>query len=116
MIRRVRVDVHGLYVFGESAVRGGQVPPIHQGDVFHRLRLAKLVCLLGIGASEPVRAGFVHEPQLHNAVGARVGEGVDEHGVNHAEDGARGSNAERKREHRGQGKAWAFPKFAGGIA
>jgi hypothetical protein len=116
MIRRIGVNVHGLHVFREIAVRSGQVPPIHQRDVFDRFHLAKLVCLLGVRASKTVRAGFVHEPQLHDAVGARVGKGIDEHRVNDAKDGARRSNAERQREHCCQGEAWAFAKLAGGIA
>ena len=56
-------------VFGEVAVRGGQVPPIHGGDVFEGLGLAELIDLrAGEAYVVAIAATLVHKPNLHNAV------------------------------------------------
>ncbi len=67
---------------------------------------------------KPVPAGiavFIEEAELHHAVGAGVGEGVDEDGVNDGEDGACGADAEGEGEHGGQDEAGALAEFAGGV-
>src|SRR6266851_3870833 len=116
VIGRIRGNVHGLNIFGEIAIGGGEIPPVHGGDVFERLGLAKLINLRAVQARILVTAGFIHQPNLHNAVGPGVRKGVDEDGVNDAEDGARGAYAESEREDGGQGEAGALAEFAEGVA
>src|SRR5260370_36329761 len=115
MIGRVRGNVHGLNIFGDVAIGGGEIPPVHGGDVFERLGLAKLINLRAVQARVPVTAGFIHQPNLHDALGPGVGEGVDENGVNDAEDGAGGADAESEGEDGGQGEAGALAEFAAGV-
>src|SRR5260370_22634377 len=116
MIGRVRGNVHGLNIFGEIAIGGGEIPPVHGGDVFERLGLAKLINLRAVQARIPVTAGFIHQPNLYNAVGPGVRKWVDEDSVDDAEDGAGGANAECQGEDGGQREAGALAEVAEGVA
>lgn len=69
-----------------------------------------------VEASEVVVASLVLEARLHEAIGAGVGEGVDEDGIDDAEDGARGCDAEGEREDRSDRKARALTELASGVA
>jgi hypothetical protein len=69
-----------------------------------------------IEARVAIVAGFVLEHHLHDAIRANVGEWVDQHGVNDAEDGGGGADTQREREDGGERETGAFAKFAGGIA
>src|SRR6266851_2114416 len=116
VIGRIRGNVHGLNIFGEIAIGGGEIPPVHGGDVFERLGLAKLINLRAVQARILVTAGFIHQPNLHNALGAGVREWIDQDGVDDAEDGAGSANPERQREDCGQREAGALAEFAEGVA
>ena len=72
--------------------------------------------LFGVHPRIAVLAGLVHEGDLHHAVGAGVGKWVDEDGVDDAEDGAGGADAEGEGEDRGKGESRTPPQFAGGVA
>ncbi len=116
MIWSVRRNIHRLNVFREVAVRGREIPPIHGGDVFERLGLAKLIDLWAAEADVvAVVAGLVHQSNLHNAIRAGIRKRIDQHGVNHGEDGARGADAEGKRENGGEGETRAFAELTGRI-
>ena len=65
-----------------------------------------------VEACVAVLAGGVEHAWLHEAVGAGVGEGVDEDGVNDAEDGTCGGDAEGEGENGGEGEGGAFAEFA----
>src|SRR5216683_7907665 len=116
VIGRIRGNVHGLNIFGEIAIGGGEIPPVHGGDIFERLGLAKLINLRAVQARVPVTAGFIHQPNLHNALGPGVRKWIDEDGVDDAEDGAGGAYAESEGEDGGQREAGALAEFAEGVA
>ena len=115
MIRIVGGDVGGLDVFGDVAVGGGEVPVVHADDAFDGFGLAELLDLRAVEAGVAGVAVFIEETDLHHAVGARVGEWVDEDGVNDGEDGACGADAEGERENGGQDEAGALAEFARGV-
>ena len=116
MVGRVGGKVDGLNVFGEVTVGGGQIPKIHAEDAFEGFGLAKLGHLGAGETGEAVVAGCVDQAKLHDAIGAGVGERIDEDGVDDAEDGASGSNAEGEGEDGGQREAGALAEFASGVA
>jgi len=78
--------------------------------------LAELIHLRAAQSGEPVAAGLVDKPQLHNAVGAWIREGIDEDGVDNAKHGGRSPDAQGKRKHCGERETWALPEFASRIA
>ena len=47
-------------------------------------------------------------PDLHDAIGVAEGKGLEQDGVNDAEDGGVGSDAEGHDEDGDEGEAWAF--------
>ena len=102
-------------IFGELAVRGGEVPLIHGDDIFQHFCLSELEDLSAIETAPALFAGFVDGAEGHYAVSVAVGEGVDEDGVDDAEDGAGGSDTEGKGENGGEGEAGAFAEFAEGV-
>ena len=116
MIGSFRGNVHPSDIFGKVAVGGGEVPASEGDDAFERLGLAKLLDFGPVEAGEAVLAGLVREPNFHHAVGAGVGEGIDQDGVDDAEDGACGGDAEGEGEYGGQRKAGAVADLSCGIA
>ncbi len=79
------------------------------------LVLANLVELGAAQTDETLIAGFVEEPRLGHAVGAWIGERIDQDGVDDAKDSTCGAYAEGEGEDGGQDEAGALAKFAGGI-
>ena len=84
-------------------------------DAFDGFGLAKLLDLRAVEAGVADVAGFIDEAELDHAVGAGVGEGIDEDGVNDGEDGACGADAEGEGEDGGEDEAGAFAEFASGV-
>ena len=48
--------------------------------------------------------------QLHETIGVRIRQRPQQHGADHAEDGGRGTDAEREREHGDEGEAGRTPE------
>ncbi len=115
MIGGVGREVVGADVFGKVAVGGGEVPVVHRDDAIDGFGLSKLLDLRAVEAGVADVAGLIEKAELDHSVGAGVGEWVDQDGVNHAEDGACGADAESEGEDGGQDKAGALAEFAGGI-
>ena len=116
MIRRVRRYVRRDDVLGDIAVGGRQVPAILCDDALDRPCLSKL---LDLGAAEPwipESAGVVPERQLHHAIGADVGKGIDQDAIDDAEDRAGGADPERQREDGRQGKPGPAAQFTRRVA
>ena len=78
--------------------------------------LSKLLQLGTAHARVPEAAGGVPEGDLHHAIGAHVGEGIDQDAVDDAEDRARGADPEGQREDRGEREARAAAQFPRRIA
>ena len=102
-------------VFGEVAVRGGEVPLIHGDDVFQRFCVPELEDLSAIEAAPALFAAFIDGAEGHHAVGVAVREGVDEDSVDDAEDGAGGADPQGEGEYGCQSEAGTFAEFAEGV-
>ena len=116
MVRRVRRDVRRDDILGDIAVRGREVPPVFRHDALDGSGLTHLLDLSAAHPCPPEASGGVHEGDLHDAIGAHVGEGIDQDAVDDAEDRARGAYPKGQREDRGEGEPRAAAQFARGIA
>jgi hypothetical protein len=112
MIERVRGNSDALDILGEIAVGGGEIPPVDGHDAVDRSRLVELLKLLAVQDYVVIVAGFVLQAKFDHAVGAGVRVRVEENGVNEAEDGAGGANADGQGEDGGEREVWAPSEFA----
>src|SRR6185369_1670326 len=113
---RIRGQIHGLDVFGDVTVGGGEIPAVHGDDALDGLGFAELLQLRTVYARETIVAGLVFQAKFYQTIVAWVRERIDQHSVDDAKDGAGGADAEGERKNSGEGKAGAFAKFAGGEA
>ena len=116
MIGSFRGDVHPSDIFGKVAIGGGEVPASQGDDAFKRLGLAKQFYFGPVEAGETVLAGLVREPDFHHAVGAGIGEGIEQHRVDDTEHSTCGGDAEGKGKYGSQRKAWAVADLSCGVA
>jgi hypothetical protein len=97
--------------------RDVEAPVVIRGHRFHSPgSLPEILDLRKREARPGKSARLVDVPYLDEAVRVGVGQGAEEIGVHHGEDGGVGPNAQRQGEHHHQGVSWALPQRANRVA
>ena len=104
-VEAVRRHVDALYVFGEIVAGDGEIPVIGHEGVFDGWGFSNLLPLRAGQTESAFLCRGVTEAHVDHAVGSGVRIRIHEDGVDHAEDGRGGSDAEGEGEDCGQGEA-----------
>ena len=116
MVGIVGGDEEAADVFWKVAVGGGGIRLLESDDALERFELAELRDFRAGVARDAFVPLRIEEMNDREAIGVAIREGIDEDGVDDAEDGGGGADAECEGEDGGGGEGGAFAEFAEGVA